>query len=75
MDYIGVDVGQDAVAVGDVATVFGRTPEGLRVPVEDLATAAGTLGYEVLVGIGARIPRRYGEGPPPAEPGVYDRAV
>lgn len=75
MDYIGVEVADDSVEVGDVATVFGRTPEGLRIPVEDFASAAGTLGYEILVGIGARVPRRYGEGAPPAEPEFYDRAV
>ena len=75
MDYIGVEVADDSVEVGDVATVFGRTPEGLRVPVEDFASASGTLGYEILVGIGARVPRRYGEGAPPAEPEFYDRAV
>lgn len=75
MDYIGVEVADAPVEVGDVATVFGRTPEGQRIPVEDFASAAGTLGYEILVGIGARVPRRYGEGPPPAEPPAFDRAV
>ncbi len=75
MDYIGVEVADAPVEVGDVATVFGRTPEGLRIPVEDFASAAGTLGYEILVGIGARVPRRYGEGAPPAEPPAFDRAV
>jgi len=75
MDYVGVDVGDAPVELGQVATVFGRTPEGLRVPVEDFASAAGTLAYEILVGIGARVPRRYGEGAPPAEPEILDRAV
>ncbi len=75
MDYIGVEVADAPVEVGDIATIFGRTPEGLRIPVEDFATAAGTLGYEILVGIGARVPRRYGEGEPPAEPPAFDRAV
>jgi alanine racemase len=75
MDYIGVDVADAAVEVGEVATVFGRTPEGTRVPVEDFAGGAGTLGYEILVGIGARVPRHYGEGAPPAEPPLFDRAV
>ncbi len=75
MDYIGVEVADAPVEVGDVATIFGRTPEGLRIPVEDFAGAAGTLGYEILVGIGARVPRRYGEGAPPAEPPLFDRAV
>lgn len=75
MDYIGVDVGDAAVEVGEVATVFGRTPEGARVAVEDFAGGAGTLGYEILVGVGARVPRHYGEGAPPAEPPLFDRAV
>ena len=49
------EAGDAAVELGDVATVFGRTPEGGRVPVEDLARAAGTIGYELLVGVGARV--------------------
>ena len=44
-------------------------------PVEDFAAAAGTLGYEILVGVGARVPRRYGEGAPPEERRPFDRAV
>jgi alanine racemase len=66
MDYICVEIGEAAVDVGDVATLFGRTPGGEVVPVEGIARAAGTIGYEMLVGVGARVPRRYGEGPPPA---------
>lgn len=65
MDYIGVDIGDAPVEVGDVATIFGQTAEGIVVPVEDFARAAGTIGYEILVGIGARVPRRFGEGSPP----------
>jgi alanine racemase len=75
MDYVGVEVGDASVEVGEIATVFGRTPEGALVPVEDFASAAGTLGYEILVGIGSRVPRRYGEGPPPEERQSFDRAV
>lgn len=75
MDYVGVDVGDAPVEVGELATVFGRTPEGGLVPVEDFAAAAGTLGYEILVGVGARVPRRYGEGTPPEERRPFDRAV
>ncbi|MCR9095035.1 MAG: alanine racemase [bacterium] len=66
MDSVCVDVGDEAVALGDVATVFGRTPEGERVPVEALARAAGTIGYELLVGVGARVPRLSADGPPSA---------
>ena len=66
MDSVCVEVGDAAVEPGDVATVFGRTPEGGRVPVEDLARAAGTIGYELLVGVGARVPRIAADGPPRA---------
>ncbi len=65
MDSVCVDVGGAPVEVGDVATIFGRTPRGERIPVEDLAAAAGTVGYEILVGVGARVPRILGAGPPP----------
>jgi alanine racemase len=76
MDYIGVDVGRVPVELGDLATVFGRTPESIRVPVEDFAAAAGTIGYEMLVGVGARVPRRVGTGAPPvADPDPRDRVV
>jgi len=74
MDYIGVDVGQAPVEVGQLATVFGRTPEGIRVPVEGLAAAAGTIGYEILVGVGDRVPRYVGNGlPPEGDSGSFDR--
>ncbi|HEB90690.1 MAG TPA: alanine racemase [Deltaproteobacteria bacterium] len=67
MDYFSVEIGHDgAVGVGDLATIFGRTPEGRRIPVENLARAAGTIGYELLVGVGARVPRQVGVGLPPS---------
>lgn len=65
MDYFSVDVADAPVEVGEVATIFGHTPDGLRVPVEHLAAAAGTVGYEMLVGVGARVPRQAGAGLPP----------
>jgi alanine racemase len=54
MDYVTADAGDSDVAVGDEAVVFG--PEH---PVEHLAEAAGTIPYEILVGVGARVPRVY----------------
>ncbi len=54
MDYTTVDVGDSGVAVGDEAVVFG--PEH---SVEHLAEAAGTIPYEILVGVGPRVPRVY----------------
>ena len=67
MDSVCIDVGQAPVGVGDIATIFGRTPAGERIPVENLAAAAGTVGYEILVGVGARVPRQLGVGLPPGE--------
>ena len=62
MDSICVDVGLEAaVAPGDEAVLFGaienagETPQSL--PVEEAAEAAGTLHYELLVRVGARVPR------------------
>ena len=76
MDYVTVDVGEAEVELGQVATIFGRTAEGIRVPVEALAQAAGTIGYEILVGVGSRVPRVVGAGLPPAmDPGPRDSAV
>ncbi|MCP4905576.1 MAG: alanine racemase [bacterium] len=72
MDSVCLDVGQTPVEVGELATVFGRTPEGERIPVENLAAAAGTVGYEILVGVGARVPRRWGIGWPPGDGGRAD---
>jgi alanine racemase len=76
MDYVTVEVAGASVEIGQVATIFGRTSAGTRVPVEDLADAAGTIGYEILVGIGTRVPRVLGNGLPPAmDPGPRDSAV
>lgn len=42
------------VAPGDVATVYGG-----GVSLDQHALAAGTISYELLTGLGARLPRRY----------------
>jgi alanine racemase len=52
MDFVGCDVGDAEVAIGDEAILFGP---GL--PVEELARAAGTIPYELLVRVGLRVPR------------------
>lgn len=54
MDLMHVDVtaARSPVAVGDWLEVFGHT-----VRVDDVAAAAGTIPYEVLTGIGARVVR------------------
>jgi alanine racemase len=52
MDFVTLFVGDDPVEIGDPVVLFG---EGL--PVEEVAETAGTIPYELLVGIGRRVPR------------------
>jgi alanine racemase len=62
MDYTMLDAGDAPVREGDEATVFGG---GL--PAEDVASAAGTIAYELFCGVGRRVPRIYlGAGRPTA---------
>jgi alanine racemase len=55
MDMTMVDVGDAEVAPGDVATLYGA-----GVSLDRQAAAAGTIAYEMLTSLGARLPRRYG---------------
>ena len=56
MDQLMVDVGDLPVAVGDEAVLIGRQgSESIRA--EDWADRLGTIGYEIVCGIGARVPR------------------
>ena len=57
MDMTMLDVGDGQPAPGDVATVYGG-----RVSLDQQAAAAGTIAYEMLTALGARVPRRYGGG-------------
>lgn len=59
MDNITVDVGTGStVAVGDPVTLIG-TDGNERQTAEDVAHRLGTIGYEVLCWISARVPRVY----------------
>lgn len=55
MDQVMVDVGDLAVAPGDEVTLWG--PPGPDA--EGLARAIGTVSYELLTGVGARVEREY----------------
>jgi len=52
MDLVTLFVGDEPVEIGDPVVLFG---EGL--PVEEVAETAGTISYELLVGISGRVPR------------------
>jgi alanine racemase len=56
MDLTTLDVGELPVEIGDRVLLFGRA-DADRLPVEQLAEAAGTIPYELLVRVGRRVPR------------------
>ncbi len=59
MDLTVVDVSElGAVRVGDEAVLVGAR-DGVRQTATDLATACGTIAYELVTGIRARVPRCY----------------
>ena len=57
MDQLMVDVGDADVAVGDEVVLIGRQGEQARSRAEDWAGRLGTIGYEIVCGIGGRVPR------------------
>ncbi|MBU8974650.1 MULTISPECIES: alanine racemase [unclassified Lysobacter] len=62
MDQFMVDIGQDSAWNEDEVVLIGRQgDEAIRA--EDVAALAGTIPYEILVGLNDRIPREYRGGP------------
>ncbi|MBZ6476901.1 alanine racemase [Streptomyces griseocarneus] len=58
MDQFVVDLGGDTARVGDEAVLFGPGDHG-EPTAEDWARATGTIAYEVVTRISARVPRVY----------------
>jgi alanine racemase len=58
MDQFVLDVGNDAVAAGDEVVLFG-SGQGGEPTADDWARALGTINYEIVTRIGARVPRTY----------------
>jgi len=58
MDFIGVEVDDPSVKIGDEAILFG-TGQDTRLLVEEAAQAADTHAYELLVRVGKRVIREY----------------
>ena len=61
MDQFMVDVGDAAVAQGDVVTLLG-SDGAERVSAEELAAHIGTINYEVTARVPSRVPRIYVNG-------------
>ncbi|GAB3573662.1 alanine racemase [Leifsonia lichenia] len=58
MDQFVVDVDDHPVQVGDEVVLFGDPAAGVP-SADDWAAAAGTINYEIVTRIGARVRRRY----------------
>jgi alanine racemase len=58
MDQLVLDVGDDPVAVGERAVLFGDPANG-DPSAGDWAEAAHTIDYEIVTRIGPRVPREY----------------
>jgi alanine racemase len=58
MDQVLVDCGDDDVCAGNEVVLLGRQGDE-EVTAAELAGLAGTIGYEILCGVGARVPRVY----------------
>ncbi len=62
MDQLIVDVGDDPVAIGDRAVLWGDPATGAP-SAADWGRAAGTIGYEIVTRVGPRVPRVFVGGP------------
>jgi alanine racemase len=58
MDQIMVDVGSTILKAGEEAVLIGAQGKN-KVSIEDLAYLSGTIPYEIVCGLGSRIPRVY----------------
>jgi alanine racemase len=58
MDQFVIDVGDDVLAAGDEVVLFGPGERG-EPTAQEWADALGTISYEIVTRIGARVPRRY----------------
>jgi alanine racemase len=56
MDMLVVDCGDDAVQAGDEVVLLGRQGDE-EITADEWAERAGTISWEILCGIGARVPR------------------
>ena len=57
MDMITVDLTPAPEAgIGSVVTLWGRAANGAVLPIDEIARAAGTVGYELMCGLARRVP-------------------
>jgi alanine racemase len=59
MDMLAVDLTPiEHVAVGSEVVLWGKSSQGVVLPIDDVAAASGTVGYELMCAITARVQRR-----------------
>jgi alanine racemase len=59
MDMITVDLSpMPGAGIGSEVTLWGRGPRGSLLPIDEVAHAAGTLGYELMCALAPRVPAR-----------------
>ncbi|MDH4061939.1 MAG: alanine racemase [Aquincola sp.] len=59
MDMIAVDLAATPDAhAGSEVTLWGEGPNGARLPIDEVARAAGTIGYELMCALAPRVPVR-----------------
>ena len=58
MDQLIVDCGDAEPAPGQEVVLLGRQ-DGVEIAAEELAAHAGTIAYEIVTGIGERVPREF----------------
>ena len=57
MDMLAVDLGPvPRAGFGSEVTLWGRGPGGAVLPIDEVAQAAGTLGYELMCALAPRVP-------------------
>jgi alanine racemase len=59
MDMLAVDLTPvPAAAIGSEVTLWGNGPHGTLLAIDDVAQAAGTIGYELMCALAPRVPVR-----------------
>ncbi|MDT9001879.1 alanine racemase [Paucibacter sp. APW11] len=57
MDMLAVDLSElPQAALGSEVTLWGQGPKGQVLPIDEVARAAGTIGYELMCAITRRVP-------------------
>jgi alanine racemase len=68
MDMLAVDLTPVPQAgIGSEVTLWGRGPHGSLLSIDDVAHAAGTIGYELMCAVAARVAFRVDDTPTPGD--------